>query len=67
VLPQFLDFTRAPRRSAFGHEITAPRPSLHRHLQRLPEDVGSANILTVILEVKNGDIYNPTTPRSWTR
>src|SRR5262249_57154902 len=46
----------------FGHEYTwrkgHPYITIYNTFRRM---FGSANILTVILEVKHGDIYNPTT------
>src|SRR3989442_12336405 len=49
-------------RSVFGHEYTwrkgHPYINIYNTFRRM---FGSANILTVILEVKHGDIYNPTT------
>src|SRR5439155_15157987 len=63
VVPQFLDFYPGPSRiSPFGHEWTwrkgHPYIQIYNDFRRM---FGSANILTVIVEVKHGDIYNPTT------
>jgi predicted RND superfamily exporter protein len=63
VVPQFLDFYPGPSKvSIFGHEFTwrkgHPYIAIYNKFRRM---FGSANILTVILEVKHGDIYNPTT------
>jgi predicted RND superfamily exporter protein len=63
VLPQFLDFYPSTAKvSVFGHEITwrrgHPYIDIYTEFRRM---FGSANILTVILEVKQGGIYNPTT------
>src|SRR5437762_13808538 len=63
VVPQFLDFYPGPSTvHVFGHEYTwrkgHPYINIYNTFRRL---FGSANILTVILEVKHGDIYNPTT------
>src|SRR5947208_15721647 len=63
VVPQFLDFYPGPSRvRVFGHEYTwrkgHPYINIYNTFRRM---FGSANILTVILEVKHGDIYNPTT------
>src|SRR5207253_7356760 len=63
VVPQFLDFYPGPSRvRVFGHEYTwrkgHPYINIYTTFRRM---FGSANILTVILEVKHGDVYNPTT------
>jgi predicted RND superfamily exporter protein len=63
VVPQFLDFYPGPSKiSLFGHEWTwrkgHPYIQIYNDFRRM---FGSANILTVIVEVKHGDIYNPTT------
>jgi len=63
VLPQFLDFYPSTAKvSVFGREITwrrgHPYIDIYNDFRKM---FGSANILTVILEVKNGDIYNPKT------
>ena len=63
VVPQFLDFYPGPSRvRVFGHEYTwrkgHPYINIYNTFRRM---FGSANILTVILEVKHGDVYNPTT------
>ncbi len=65
VVPQFLDFYPGPSTvRVFGHVYTwrkgHPYINIYNTFRRM---FGSANILTVILEVKNGDIYNPTTLR----
>ena len=63
VLPQFLDFY--PSRSALtvlGKEFVIheahPYIQIYNDFRRM---FGSANVFTAILEVKQGDIYNPTT------
>jgi hypothetical protein len=63
VLPQFLDFYPGPLKLAiFGKEMTVreghPYIRIYNEFRRM---FGSANILTVIVEVEQGDIYNPTT------
>jgi predicted RND superfamily exporter protein len=63
VLPQFLDFYPGPSKiSVFGHEYTwrkgHPYINIYNDFRRM---FGSANILQVILQVKHGDVYNPTT------
>jgi len=63
VVPQFLDFYPGPSKvRLFGREYTwrkgHPYINIYNDFRRM---FGSANILTVILEVKHGDIYNPTT------
>src|SRR6185503_8731759 len=63
VIPQFLDFYPSESKlTVFGHDITIrkghPYINIYNDFRRM---FGSANVLTVILEVKNGDIYNPTT------
>jgi predicted RND superfamily exporter protein len=63
VVPQFLDFYPGPSKiTVFGHEWTwrkgHPYINIYNDFRRM---FGSANILTVILEVKHGDIYTPTT------
>ncbi len=63
VLPQFLDFYPGPSTvRLFGHEFTwrkgHPYIEIYNRFRRM---FGSANILQVIVEVKHGDIYNPTT------
>jgi predicted RND superfamily exporter protein len=65
VLPQFLDFYPSTAKiTVFGHELTwrrgHPYIDIYNDFRRM---FGSANILTVILEKKQGDIYNPTTLR----
>src|SRR4029077_12872019 len=61
--PQFLAFYTGPSTvRIFGHEYTwrkgHPYIGIYTTFRRM---FGSANILTVILEVKHGDIYNPPT------
>ncbi|TMB06349.1 MAG: hypothetical protein E6J70_00720 [Deltaproteobacteria bacterium] len=63
VVPQFLDFYPGPGHvRLFGHDYTwrkgHPYINIYNTFRRM---FGSANILTVILEVKHGDVYNPTT------
>src|SRR5437016_14379569 len=63
VVPQFLDFYPGPSTvRVFGHEYTwrkgHPYINIYNSFRRM---FGSANILTVILETKHGDVYNPTT------
>ena len=63
VLPQFLDFYPGPLQiSMFGKEVTLreghPYIKIYNEFRRM---FGSANVLTLIIEKKNGDIYNPTT------
>jgi predicted RND superfamily exporter protein len=63
VLPQFLDFYPGPSKiSIFGHQYTwrkgHPYINIYNDFRRM---FGSANILQVILQVKHGDVYNPTT------
>jgi predicted RND superfamily exporter protein len=63
VIPQFLDFYPGPSTvRLFGHEWTwrkgHPYIAIYNDFRRM---FGSANILTVIIETKHGDIYNPTT------
>jgi hypothetical protein len=63
VLPQFLDFYPSTAKvTVFGKEITwrrgHPYIDIYNDFRKM---FGSANILTVILEVKQGSIYNPTT------
>ena len=63
VLPQFFDFYPSTAKiTVFGHELTwrrgHPYIDIYNDFRNM---FGSANILTVILEVKQGDIYNPTT------
>jgi predicted RND superfamily exporter protein len=63
VLPQFLDFYPGPLKiSLFGREITLseghPYIRVYNEFRRM---FGSANVFTAILEVKHGDVYNPTT------
>jgi len=63
VLPQFLDFYPGPSTvRILGHELTwrkgHPYIAIYNRFRRM---FGSANILQVIVEVKHGDIYNPTT------
>ena len=63
IMPQFLDFYPGPSSvRIFGHEYRwrqgHPYINIYNDFRRM---FGSANILTVILETKHGDIYNPTT------
>jgi predicted RND superfamily exporter protein len=63
VLPQFLDFYPSESKlTIFGKEFTLrkghPYINIYNEFRRM---FGSANVLTVILEVKQGDVYNPTT------
>ncbi len=63
VVPQFLDFYPGPSTiTIFGKEYTwrkgHPYIAIYNKFRKM---FGSANVLTVILEVKHGDIYNPTT------
>jgi len=63
VLPQFLDFYPGPLTlSVFGKQITLseghPYIRVYNEFRRM---FGSANIFTAILEVKDGDVYNPKT------
>jgi predicted RND superfamily exporter protein len=63
VLPQFLDFYPSESKfELFGREYTwrkgHPYINIYNEFRRM---FGSANVLTVILEVKEGDVYNPTT------
>jgi predicted RND superfamily exporter protein len=63
IIPQFLDFYPGPSSiSLFGHEFQwrkgHPYINIYNKFRRM---FGSANVLTVILEVQHGDIYNPTT------
>jgi hypothetical protein len=63
VVPQFLDFYPGPSTvRVLGHEWTwrqgHPYINIYHAFRRM---FGSANVLTVILEVKQGDIYNPAT------
>jgi predicted RND superfamily exporter protein len=63
VLPQFLDFYPSESKiTVFGHEFTLrkghPYINIYNDFRRM---FGSANVLTVILETKHGDVYNPTT------
>jgi len=63
VLPQFLDFYPGPLKlSFFGKEVTIreghPYIRIYNEFRRM---FGSANVLTMIVEVEKGDIYNPTT------
>jgi predicted RND superfamily exporter protein/ABC-type uncharacterized transport system YnjBCD ATPase subunit len=63
VIPQFLDFYPSESKiKVFGHEFTIrkghPYINIYNDFRRM---FGSANVLTVILEVKHGDIYNPKT------
>jgi uncharacterized protein len=63
VLPQFLDFYPSESKiSLFGREFTIrkghPYINIYNDFRRM---FGSANVLTVILEVQHGDVYNPRT------
>ncbi len=63
VIPQFLDFYPSESKiSVFGREFTIrkghPYINIYNEFRRM---FGSANVLTVIVEVKQGDIYNPKT------
>jgi predicted RND superfamily exporter protein len=63
IIPQFMDFYPGPSSiTVFGHEFTwrqgHPYINIYNRFRRM---FGSANVLTVILEVQHGDIYNPTT------
>jgi len=63
VLPQFLDFYPGPlKMSILGKEITLreghPYIKIYNEFRRM---FGSANVLTLVIETKHGDIYNPTT------
>ena len=63
VLPQFLDFYPGPLKiSVLGKEITLreghPYIKIYNEFRRM---FGSANVLTLVIETKHGDIYNPTT------
>ena len=63
VIPQFLDFYPSESKiTVFGKDFTIrkghPYINIYNDFRKM---FGSANILTVILEVKKGDIYNPTT------
>ena len=63
VLPQFLDFYPGPLKlTILGKEITLreghPYIKIYNEFRRM---FGSANVLTLIIETKHGDIYNPTT------
>jgi predicted RND superfamily exporter protein len=63
VLPQFLDFYPGPLKlSILGHEVTLreghPYIKIYNDFRRM---FGSANVLTMIVEVQHGDIYNPET------
>src|SRR5262249_40342660 len=63
VLPQFLDFYPRPLKlSILGSNITLreghPYIKIYNEFRRM---FGSANVLTLVIETKHGDIYNPTT------
>ena len=63
VLPQFLDFYPGPLKlTILGKEITLreghPYIKIYNEFRKM---FGSANILTLVIETKHGDIYNPTT------
>ena len=61
AVPRLLSRARS-KISVFGQEITLreghPYIKIYNEFRRM---FGSANVLTVILEMKHGDIYNPTT------
>src|SRR5262249_45238784 len=63
VLPQFLDFYPGPLKlTILGKEVTLREG--HPYIKiynEFPKMFGSANILTLVIEAKHGDIYNPTT------
>ena len=63
IIANFIDFYPSESKiSFFGKEYTIreghPYIKIYNDFRRM---FGSANVLTAILEVKNGDIYNPTT------
>jgi hypothetical protein len=63
VMPQFLDFYPGPSTiRLFGKDYTwragHPYIRIYNDFRRM---FGSANVLQVILEVREGDVYNPTT------
>jgi len=63
IAPQFLDFYPGPSSiRLFGHEYQwrkgHPYIQIYNNFRRM---FGSANVLTVIVERNDGDIYNPTT------
>jgi predicted RND superfamily exporter protein len=63
VLPQFLDFYPGPLKiSILGKDITLreghPYIKIYNEFRKM---FGSANVLTLVIETKHGDIYNPTT------
>jgi predicted RND superfamily exporter protein len=63
VLPVFLDlYPSASKITLFGKEYTIrkghPYINIYNEFRQM---FGSANVLTAILEVKHGDVYNPTT------
>ncbi len=59
VLPQFLDFYPGPL-TIMGKTVREGHPyiKIYNDFRRM---FGSANVLTMIVETKKGDIYNPTT------
>lgn len=59
VLPQFLDFYPGPLKIA-GVTVREGHPyiKIYNDFRRM---FGSANVLTMIVETKKGDIYNPAT------
>src|SRR4029450_8394523 len=63
IIANFIDFyPSASKITIFGRDIKIrdghPYINIYNDFRRM---FGSANVLTAILEVKNGDIYNPTT------
>jgi len=63
IIANFIDFYPSESRiTLFGKEYTLreghPYIKIYNDFRRM---FGSANVLTAILEVKHGDIYNPTT------
>jgi predicted RND superfamily exporter protein len=59
VLPQFLDFYPGPLKIA-GVTLREGHPyiQIYNEFRRM---FGSANVLTIVIEKKHGDIYNPAT------
>src|SRR5262245_22871296 len=63
IIANFIDFyASASKITVFGREFTIreghPYINIYNDFRRM---FGSANVLTAIIEVKHGDIYNPTT------
>lgn len=63
IIANFIDFYPSTSKiSVFGKEITwregHPYIEIYNEFRRM---FGSANVLTAIVEVKNGDVYNPKT------